>query len=78
LPQFDALVNNKDSFGPVRVPSMHVVGQKDAIVPMERGARLATHAFVDAQLCTHEGGHFVPGNAAWRKQYQEFIAGLDL
>ncbi|KAJ1854211.1 Family of serine hydrolases 3 [Coemansia sp. RSA 1822] len=77
LPQFDVLVREPKGCK-INVPTLHMVGQTDAIVPMERGQLLATQAFVDAQLRTHEGGHFVPGNAAWRKQYQEFIDGLDL
>ncbi|KAJ2301054.1 Ovarian cancer-associated protein 2 [Coemansia sp. RSA 2706] len=74
LPQFDALI--KGPAGPIAVPSLHMVGEKDAIVPMERGKLLASQAFVDATLLTHEGGHFVPCNATWRKRYQEFISAL--
>ncbi|KAJ2111262.1 Ovarian cancer-associated protein 2, partial [Coemansia sp. RSA 921] len=77
LPQFDALVSGSKECK-INVPTLHIVGKTDAIVPMERGQQLATQAFVDARLLVHEGGHFVPGNAAWRKQYQEFIDGLDL
>ncbi|KAJ1781193.1 Family of serine hydrolases 3 [Coemansia sp. RSA 454] len=77
LPQFDALVSGPKECK-INVPTLHMVGKTDAIVPMERGQQLATQAFVDARLLVHEGGHFVPGNAAWRKQYQEFIDGLDL
>ncbi|KAI8321039.1 hypothetical protein GQ54DRAFT_246219, partial [Martensiomyces pterosporus] len=73
LPQFDELVGRT---GKVAVPSLHLVGEKDAIVPMDRGRRLAEEAFVGAQVMVHEGGHFVPCNAAWRKKYQAFLEEL--
>ncbi|KAJ2159834.1 Ovarian cancer-associated protein 2 [Coemansia sp. RSA 552] len=69
LPQFDRLTRGHK----IQIPSLHMVGMTDAIVPRERGEQLAQQAFADALLLTHEGGHFVPCNAAWRKQYQAFI-----
>ncbi|KAJ2449901.1 Ovarian cancer-associated protein 2 [Coemansia sp. RSA 2336] len=69
--QFDSLVRGDQ--GPIKVPSLHVVGRQDAIVPMERGIQLAAQGFVNAQTEEHEGGHFMPSNAAWRKRYQQFI-----
>ncbi|KAJ2847319.1 Ovarian cancer-associated protein 2 [Coemansia brasiliensis] len=69
--QFDSLVCGDQ--GPIQVPSLHVVGRQDAIVPMDRGLQLAAQGFVSAQIEEHEGGHFMPSNAAWRKRYQQFI-----
>ncbi|KAI9471124.1 Ovarian cancer-associated protein 2 [Coemansia sp. RSA 989] len=72
--QFDSLIRGDQ--GPIQVPSLHVVGRQDAIVPMDRGIQLASQGFVGAQTEEHEGGHFMPSNAAWRKRYQQFIEQL--
>ncbi|KAJ1810171.1 Ovarian cancer-associated protein 2, partial [Coemansia sp. RSA 2598] len=59
------------------VPSLHVVGECDAVVPRSRGVELATRAFEDPEIRSHPGGHFVPCNAEWRRIYQEFLAKID-
>ncbi|KAJ2881215.1 Ovarian cancer-associated protein 2 [Coemansia asiatica] len=62
----------------LRVPSLHVVGESDAVVPCVRGVDLAARAFENAQVLRHAGGHFVPCNAEWRKIYQAFLATINL
>ncbi|KAJ1956077.1 Ovarian cancer-associated protein 2 [Linderina pennispora] len=69
LPQFRQII----AVEKLTTPSIHVVGENDHIVPMDRGKQLAEEAFADAVVKTHEGGHFMPSNAAWRKQYQAFL-----
>ncbi|KAJ2865572.1 Ovarian cancer-associated protein 2, partial [Coemansia erecta] len=73
VPQFEALVSG--AAGKIGVPSLHMVGRADRIVPMARGRELAARAFTAeaAVVMEHEGGHFVPCNAAWRAKYQEFL-----
>ncbi|KAJ2495764.1 Ovarian cancer-associated protein 2 [Coemansia sp. RSA 2049] len=62
----------------IAVPSLHVVGIRDAVVAPERGRELAARAFADtAVVAEHDGGHFVPCNAAWRNRYQAFLDSVD-
>ncbi|KAJ1663412.1 Ovarian cancer-associated protein 2 [Coemansia sp. RSA 1813] len=72
VPQFDALIKGA---GRIVVPSLHMLGRTDLVVPMARGRELADRAFAGdaAVVMEHEGGHFVPCNAAWRTRYQEFL-----
>ncbi|KAI9502649.1 serine hydrolase FSH, partial [Coemansia spiralis] len=70
VPQFAELI---EKTGRVPTRTLHMVGQRDAIVPMARGRQLAEQAFDGAVAMEHEGGHFVPCNAAWRRKYQEFL-----
>ncbi|KAJ2536097.1 Family of serine hydrolases 3 [Coemansia sp. RSA 1933] len=75
MPQFEKLlVGGAEK---INVPSLHMVGKNDAVVPMERGRELAERAFAEAVVMEHEGGHFVPCNAEWRGRYQEFLDGID-
>ncbi|KAJ1830487.1 Ovarian cancer-associated protein 2 [Coemansia sp. RSA 2703] len=57
----------------MQVPSLHVLGAADAVVPKTRGEELAQRAFENAEVHVHEGGHYVPANAEWRRVYKEFI-----
>ncbi|KAJ1722536.1 Ovarian cancer-associated protein 2 [Coemansia erecta] len=57
----------------LHVPSLHVLGAADAVVPQSRGEELARRAFDGAEVRVHEGGHYVPANAEWRRVYKEFI-----
>ncbi|KAJ1784804.1 Ovarian cancer-associated protein 2 [Coemansia sp. RSA 2399] len=77
LPQFEALIGGTS--GKISVPSLHMVGRGDVVVPMARGRELAARAFTAeaAVVMEHEGGHFVPCNAAWRAKYQEFLDRID-
>ncbi|KAJ2520663.1 Ovarian cancer-associated protein 2 [Coemansia sp. RSA 2049] len=90
VPQFDALLTapagdsdrgQSSSDGRrlrIAVPSLHVVGTRDAVVAPERGRELAARAFDDtAVVAEHDGGHFVPCNAAWRNRYQAFLDSVD-
>ncbi|KAJ2654782.1 Ovarian cancer-associated protein 2 [Coemansia sp. RSA 1200] len=84
-PQFDALLTapagdaGREQSSSARrlriaVPSLHVVGIRDAVVAPERGRELAARAFDgSAVVAEHDGGHFVPCNAAWRNRYQKFL-----
>ncbi|KAJ2776538.1 Ovarian cancer-associated protein 2 [Coemansia interrupta] len=73
FPKMDAFAEALQGGGRVQVPSLHVLGAADAVVPQARGQELAQRAFEDAQVCVHEGGHYVPANAEWRRVYKEFI-----
>ncbi|KAJ1892387.1 Ovarian cancer-associated protein 2 [Kickxella alabastrina] len=73
MPQFAEIMQRA---GKLELRSMHVMGEADAIVSPERGAELAHKAFCRAVTAYHPGGHFMPSNAEWRKQYQEFFLTL--
>ncbi|KAJ2810584.1 hypothetical protein H4S07_002585 [Coemansia furcata] len=64
--------------GPISIPALVVIGETDEIVPAERGRLLAEKAFAQglAQVLSHEGGHFLPCNAAWRAKYREFLTSV--
>jgi hypothetical protein len=47
---------------PIQLPTLHIRGSKDAIVPASSLLQLVTH-FVDPKVAKHDGGHSVPGDA---------------
>ncbi|XP_059207498.1 esterase OVCA2 [Centropristis striata] len=57
---------------PLQIPSLHVFGLEDRVIPdnMSRELLLSFH---DPQVLTHPGGHFVPAASAHRKTYQDFL-----
>ncbi|XP_075706919.1 esterase OVCA2 isoform X2 [Rhinoderma darwinii] len=58
--------------GPITVPSLHVFGETDRVIPGEMSQDLATH-FVNPVLLTHPGGHYIPVCAAQKKVYFPFL-----
>lgn len=54
------------------IPSLHVFGQKDGVIP-DRLSRELLSRFENPQVLTHPGGHFVPAASAHRQTYQEFL-----
>jgi len=48
---------------PLSVPSFHVIGRSDIVVPPSE-SRLLADAFVDPLVLEHAGGHIVPGHPA--------------
>ncbi|XP_060114710.1 esterase OVCA2 [Heteronotia binoei] len=57
---------------PIRVPSLHVLGETDRVIPAEMSQELASH-FTEPLFLTHPGGHFVPVSAAQKKTYLDFL-----
>jgi len=45
------------------VPSIHVIGRTDMVVPPHE-SRLLADAFIDPLVLEHEGGHVIPGHPA--------------
>ena len=43
----------------IRIPSLHITGEKDSIIDGSRSAELAQQ-FIDGQVCRHPGGHYLP------------------
>lgn len=58
--------------GALRVPSLHVFGQADRVIPAAESRALAAR-FAQPVLLAHEGGHFVPAAAAQRAAYLAFL-----
>ncbi|KAJ7308957.1 hypothetical protein JRQ81_008239 [Phrynocephalus forsythii] len=56
----------------IAVPSLHVLGETDRVIPAEMSKELAAH-FADPVVLTHPGGHFVPASAPQKKTYLEFL-----
>ena len=57
----------------IPVRSLHVLGLGDERVPPERSRVLAA-VFREPVLYEHDGGHHVPGHAAFRHALKEFVA----
>ncbi|XP_020380558.2 esterase OVCA2 [Rhincodon typus] len=57
---------------PIAVPSLHVFGDTDRVIPGQLSQDLST-SFVDPVILTHSGGHFVPVAAAQKLVYLEFL-----
>ncbi|NWR90203.1 OVCA2 Esterase, partial [Furnarius figulus] len=57
---------------PIALPSLHVVGDTDAVIAAALSTELA-RCFVEPVLLAHPGGHFIPAAAAQKKAYLEFL-----
>jgi predicted esterase len=58
---------------PGEIPSLHIIGNKDEIVPPE-GSIALSKLFLDPQIVRHEGGHFIPTASEYAQQYRSFVA----
>ncbi|XP_062558555.1 esterase AAEL000016 [Armigeres subalbatus] len=56
----------------VQIPSLHIYGESDEIIPKEMSMALAG-TFMEPQVLTHPGGHFLPAQAAQKQTYVEFF-----
>ncbi|XP_070774107.1 esterase OVCA2 [Enoplosus armatus] len=57
---------------PLQIPSLHVFGLEDRVIP-DNMSRELLPSFHDPQILTHPGGHFVPAASAHRQTYQDFL-----
>jgi hypothetical protein len=69
-PQHAGLFGHK-----LTVPSVHVTGRADVIVP-RRDSLLLAGRFADPLVIEHPGGHVIPGSAAVTAPVADFLAGL--
>lgn len=59
----------------ISVPTLHVFGETDAIIPMDRSKKLQGVCGEQAQVLSHPGGHFVPTcNAQVKQSVREFFS----
>ncbi|EGZ26940.1 hypothetical protein PHYSODRAFT_308487 [Phytophthora sojae] len=59
----------------VDLPSLHVIGETDAVVDNERSLALRD-LFVDAKLLMHPGGHYIPTNKEPKDAFRAFLKEL--
>lgn len=57
------------------IPSVHVTGRADVIVP-RRDSLLLAGRFADPLVIEHPGGHVIPGTAAVTAPIADFLAGF--
>ncbi|KAF4791091.1 Esterase OVCA2 [Turdus rufiventris] len=57
---------------PIALPTLHVVGDTDAVIAAPLSRELA-QCFVEPVVLTHPGGHFIPVAPAQKKAYLEFL-----
>uniref|UniRef100_A0A3Q3IMF3 Esterase OVCA2 n=1 Tax=Monopterus albus TaxID=43700 RepID=A0A3Q3IMF3_MONAL len=57
---------------PLTIPSLHVFGLEDRVIPDNMSRELLL-SFQEPQVLTHPGGHFVPAASAHRQVYQDFL-----
>ncbi|KHJ48726.1 serine hydrolase [Trichuris suis] len=53
-------------------PSLHVVGETDAVIPKEMSLQLA-NMFSNPTIVYHDGGHYVPSNPALANAVKTFL-----
>jgi len=70
MPQHAGLFRHK-----LTVPSVHVTGRADAIVP-RRDSLLLADRFADPLIIEHSGGHVIPGDSAVTTPIADFLAGF--
>ncbi|MCU1678197.1 MAG: hypothetical protein JWM93_2955 [Frankiales bacterium] len=58
----------------ITLPSLHVMGTSDGIVPMQDSLRLAER-FDDPVVVQHPGGHVIPSAATSTSRIAQFMAG---
>ncbi|XP_066492328.1 esterase OVCA2 isoform X2 [Tiliqua scincoides] len=56
----------------ITVPSLHVLGETDRVIPAEMSRELAS-VFMEPVILTHPGGHFMPASPPQKKAYLEFL-----
>lgn len=59
----------------LELPSLHVIGETDAVVAPESSKSLAA-GFVDPKLFLHAGGHYVPANKEPKDAFRDFFKHL--
>ncbi|KAF9931349.1 Ovarian cancer-associated protein 2 [Linnemannia zychae] len=58
----------------VQGASLHVIGRNDVIIEPERSEGLLKHyQYKTPQILYHDGGHYLPSNAASRNVYKSFV-----
>ncbi|XP_060526065.1 esterase AAEL000016 [Cylas formicarius] len=56
----------------ITVPTLHIFGETDEIIPTEMSEALS-NCFEHPIVVRHKGGHYLPANADQKKPYQQFF-----
>lgn len=56
----------------ITIPSLHIFGETDEIIPKEMSIELA-ESFEEPNLLTHPGGHYFPATAQQKQVYIDFF-----
>lgn len=56
----------------ISMPSLHIFGYSDAIIPSTMSRALAD-SFEDATIVEHPGGHYFAASVVQRQSYVEFV-----
>ncbi|KAG8450785.1 hypothetical protein GDO86_003159 [Hymenochirus boettgeri] len=56
----------------ISVPSLHVYGETDRVIPGNMSQELASH-FENPITLTHSGGHYIPACAPQKRMYWNFL-----
>ncbi|EDW39145.1 GL13564 [Drosophila persimilis] len=57
---------------PVSIPTLHIYGSSDEIIPKDMSALLASH-FKNVEVLEHGGGHYFPATAQQKQTYINFF-----
>jgi hypothetical protein len=55
-----------------RLPSLHVMGRSDGIVPIGRSLQLANR-FAEPTIYEHDGGHVIPTEMRFAETFRQFL-----
>ncbi|XP_034130656.1 esterase GA18864 [Drosophila guanche] len=57
---------------PISIPTLHIYGLTDEIIPKDMSASLASH-FKNVEVLEHSGGHYFPATAQQKQTYINFF-----
>jgi len=57
---------------PLTIPSVHVIGRSDGVVPRSDSLKLAGR-FADPLVLEHSGGHVIPGSRSVAEPIDRFL-----
>lgn len=63
-----SLVHKNYYENPITIPSLHIYGESDEIIPGEMSELLAS-TFVEPEFLKHPGGHYFPATSQQKQDY---------
>ena len=57
----------------IDLPSLHVIGTNDRVIPCLMSETLANEYYKDAEILRHDGGHFIPTTSESKLIYTKFF-----
>lgn len=57
----------------IDLPSLHVIGAGDRVIPCHMSEVLANEYYKDAEILRHDGGHFIPTTPEAKSTYIKFL-----